>query len=74
MGVTDTKIIKSGIYFEIAITTDRSGRTSIVVTDNRRNCPQPIVDVELPCKTGEYKDAFKPSVKVQKAEVEIEEV
>jgi hypothetical protein len=66
-----TKIIKSGIYWEIAITTDRSGRTSIVVHDNKPY-GAPLVDVELPARSGEFKDSFKPKVEATK-EVEIKQ-
>lgn len=63
----NTKYIKSGTYVDIAVTTDRSGRTSIVVNGTNGL----LVDVELPCKTGEYKDSFKPTVKIAK-DVEVE--
>ena len=71
----NTKIIKSGRYFEIAITTDRSGRTSIVVHNNVYPYRQkPLVDVELPAQAGEFKNAFNPTVTVSKAvEVKKEE-
>jgi hypothetical protein len=59
-----TKYIKAGSFYEIAVTTDRSGRTSVVITANLHLHNTTIVDVELPCKTGEYKDAFPPTVKV----------
>jgi len=65
----NTKNIKSGTYFDIAVTTDPSGRTSIVV-NNMYGC---IVDVELPAQKGEFKEAFKPTVKAKK-EVEIEKL
>ncbi len=69
----NTKIIKSGSYFEIAITTDRSGRTSIVVNDNKFPYQEkPLIDVELPAKEGEFKDSFKPSVKIAK-DVEVKQ-
>jgi hypothetical protein len=62
----NTKIIKAGSFFEVAITTDRSGRTSVVVSEvtghnYRGSVSTTIVDVELPCKTGEFKDAFPPN-------------
>lgn len=63
----NTKIIKSGSYFEISITTDRSGRTSIVVHDNKFPYQdKPLVDVELPAREGQFKDAFKPIVHTTK--------
>jgi len=69
----NTRIIKSGSYFEIAITTDRSGRTSIVVNDNKFPYQdKPLVDVELPAREGQFKDAFKPLVKIGK-EVEVKQ-
>lgn len=64
----NTKTIRSGIYYEIDITTDRTGRTSIVVRGESldyRNNRKTLVDVELPSKTGEYKDAFPPTVHVR---------
>jgi len=63
----NTKYIKSGTYVDIAVTTDRSGRTSIVVNGTNGL----LVDVELPAKTGEFKDLFNPTVKVSK-EIEVE--
>lgn len=64
----NTKIIKSGDY-EIEITIDRSGRTSIVIKtepfDYRGN-GKTLIDVELPAETGEFKNAFEPVVKVAK--------
>jgi hypothetical protein len=73
MGVTNTKYIKAGNFFAIAITTDCSGRASIVVHENPHLHNKTIIDIELPCKRGEFKDAFKPSVKVTK-EIEIEQL
>jgi hypothetical protein len=68
-----TRTIKSGHHFEINITTDRSGRTSIVVHDNKFPYQEtPLVDVELPAKEGQFKDSFKPIVKVAK-EVEVKQ-
>ena len=67
--MNDTKYIKSGSYFEVAITTDRSGRTSIIVHENPHLNNRIIVDIELPAKTGEFKDSFKPTVhKVKEVE------
>lgn len=68
----NTKYINSGSAYEIAITTDRSGRTSIVVHEGP-NSPsrRQIIDVELPAKTGEWKDSFKPIVHATK-EIELE--
>jgi hypothetical protein len=61
----NTKVIKAGSHFEIAVTTDRSGRTSVVITKNPLSYQSTkVVDVELPAQTGEYKDAFPPTVKV----------
>jgi hypothetical protein len=65
----NTKYIKSGTYVDIAVTTDRSGRTSVVVTETVHSSV--LVDVELPAKSGEFKDLFNPTVKVSK-EVEVE--
>lgn len=70
----NTKYIKAGNYFEVAITTDRSGRASIVIHENPHINNETIIDVELPCKTGEYKDNFKPVVRLQKAKVDVEEL
>lgn len=64
MSFPNTKTIKAGIYYSIAVTTDRMGRMSAVVFDhvNRKN----IIDIELPqrSKKAEYRDAFKPTVTV----------
>jgi predicted ThiF/HesA family dinucleotide-utilizing enzyme len=68
----NTKYIKAGNFVEIAITTDRTGRTSIVVHDNPRLYNKTIIDVELPCRTGEYQYSFKPIVKVDKSKVDVE--
>jgi hypothetical protein len=59
----NTKYIKSGC-FEIALTTDKSGRTSIVVRNE--NTGSEIIDAELPAQKGEYKDSFRPTIKVTK--------
>jgi|GEM_PF-4741852 hypothetical protein len=67
----NTKYIKVGNHYEIALTTDRSGRTSIVVHEKPHWNNRTIIDVELPAKTGEYANSFKPTVKV-KAEIETE--
>jgi len=70
----NTKTIKSGSQHTIDITTDRSGRTSIVIYEGFGYVnSNKIIDVELPAKSGEYKDAFKPCVKIVKG-VEIEEI
>lgn len=69
----NTKYLQSGSYYEIAVSTDRSGRTSIVVTENPHLHNSPLIDIELPCKTGQHKDAFKPTVH-KKKEVEIREM
>ena len=69
----NTKYIRSGIYYEIEITTDPSGRTSIIVTENPNSCSRKqIVDVELPAKEGYFKDSFKSSVKIVTSKDEIE--
>ena len=61
----NTKNINSGRYFRIDITTDSSGRTSIIVKENPSTMSQKtIVDVELPSKSGEFKDSFIASVEV----------
>lgn len=60
-----TRIIKSGRYFEINITTDVSGRTTIMIYDNKIPFQQKaLIEVELPAKTGEWKDNFNAIVKV----------
>lgn len=69
----NTKYIKVGQYFEIAITTDRTGRASIVVHEYPHLHNKTIIDVELPCKMGEFKDAFKSTVKVTK-DIEVEQL
>ena len=70
-----TKYIKSGIYYETEITVDREGRTSIIVKSepfDYRGNSKTLVDIELPNKTGDSKDAFKPIVRVNKGlEIEI---
>jgi len=74
-GVTEMnlKYLKSGSHYKIAIITDNSGRTSIIVTENPHVNNRRIIDVELPAKSGEFKDSFKPTVKT-KREIEIEEL
>jgi hypothetical protein len=61
-----TKYFKSGSYIEVGITTDRSGRTSITVSENPYVDNRQIIDIELPAKEGEFKDSFKPLIKVGK--------
>jgi hypothetical protein len=68
-----TKYINSGGVFEITITTDPSGRTSIVVYE--KNKCQLLVDVELPAKKGQDRDAFKPTVHISEGQgVEIQKM
>ncbi len=64
-----TKTIKSGIHHTVDITSDRSGRMSIVVYADFKK----VIDVELPPKTGEFKDVFKPCVRIFGKDVEIED-
>lgn len=64
-----TREIESGIFYRTMITTSSDGRTSIVVFDDALY--KRLVDIELPCREGEYKDAFKPMVRVHK-DVEVE--
>jgi hypothetical protein len=55
------KTIKSGNY-NIELTTDRSGRTSIVVkmvTGMKRRI---MVDIELPCTSGKFTASFAPRI------------
>lgn len=64
----NTKYINSGSR-EIEITTDRSGRTSILVKGeplDYRNNRKTIIEIELPANKGESKEAFEPVVKVAK--------
>lgn len=75
----NTKIIKAGVFFEVAVTVDRTGRTSVIISEvkghnYRGSVSETVVDVELPCQTGESKDAFRPSVKVKNGiDVKIED-
>jgi hypothetical protein len=71
--VNKTKYIKAGSHFEVAVTTDRSGRMSIVVTEKPYLHNRTIIDVELPAQTGEYANAFKPTVHKTK-DIDIKEM
>lgn len=55
------KTIKSGNY-NIELTTDRSGRTSIVVKLVTGMRKKTMVDVELPCTSGEFTASFAPRI------------
>ena len=65
-----TTIVKAGMYAEAEITTDRTGRMSVVISSGSHK----IVEVELPCRTGEFKNSFIPSVKIDRTEVDIEDL
>ena len=62
-----TQYIKAGKHYEVAITKNRQGRMSIVIYNGVGWGQKQIIDVELPCKTGEYKDAFNPTVTVNES-------
>lgn len=55
----ETKTIKSGNY-QIEITASREGRTSIIVKMVTGMKRKTMVDIELPCTSGEYTASFAP--------------
>ena len=55
------KTIKSGNY-KIDLTTDGSGRTSIVVKLMSGMRSKTMVDIELPCTKGEDTASFAPRI------------
>lgn len=60
-------------FHHIEVTTAEDGRISIVLSKGTYPMHTPIVDIEIPSQEGEFKDAFKPTVKVAEG-IEIEKL
>jgi hypothetical protein len=68
----ETKTFKSGNY-EIELTTSKDGRTSVLIKLPSGLRKKTLVDIELPCTSGEFTRSFCPRVILEKDTFDVEQ-